>query len=200
MSETYTLAKGHWDDKWALALEFKLADFWIGAFWQRKERHFDLWLCLLPCLPIHLSVKLKDKRYLTEKAINASRCMECLCYHGAHKLTCSLITVEHLLRLVKAGEAREVRNREAWNHQRKSVAFWQSKFSVVKQENNRLRRRLNVNALQPTVRERAIEALKRLKGFDLNLEPEEVKRLYELNIRSLVEDFAAVEESEGITK
>jgi hypothetical protein len=30
--------------------EFKAVDAWIGAFWTQWE----LWLCLLPCLPLHL--------------------------------------------------------------------------------------------------------------------------------------------------
>jgi len=41
-----------------IRLEFKPEDFWIGAFWRSKDcgdsvRRFDLWVCLLPMLPIH---------------------------------------------------------------------------------------------------------------------------------------------------
>lgn len=42
-----------------LSLEFKLQDFWVGAFWKTSYTewsntvHFDLWLCLLPCFPLH---------------------------------------------------------------------------------------------------------------------------------------------------
>ena len=40
---------------WGVALEWKPADLWIGAFWRRARREdFDLWVCLLPCLPIHV--------------------------------------------------------------------------------------------------------------------------------------------------
>lgn len=51
---------------WKIRLEFKLQDLWIGAFW-RSERHvskevplvvvrtFELWLCLVPCLPVHVT-------------------------------------------------------------------------------------------------------------------------------------------------
>lgn len=42
------------------------------------------------------------------------------------------------------------------------------------------------------VEERVIEALKRLRGFDFNLDPQEAKKLYELNIQRLTEDFTAV--------
>lgn len=30
-------------------LEFKLQDLWVGAYW----RPGHLWVCLLPCLPLH---------------------------------------------------------------------------------------------------------------------------------------------------
>lgn len=32
-------------------LEWKLQDLWIGAYWQPG----NLWICLLPCVPIHVS-------------------------------------------------------------------------------------------------------------------------------------------------
>lgn len=38
-----------------VALEWKLQDLWIGAFWRTTEFGGDLWVCLLPCLPLHLS-------------------------------------------------------------------------------------------------------------------------------------------------
>jgi hypothetical protein len=42
---------GKWE--WVLGIEWKLADLWIGAFWKRKGHSLDIWVCLLPCLPIH---------------------------------------------------------------------------------------------------------------------------------------------------
>lgn len=36
-------------------LEWKLQDFWIGAFWKRTGNCIDLWVCLLPCVPLHIS-------------------------------------------------------------------------------------------------------------------------------------------------
>lgn len=43
-----------------LALEFKLADFWVGVFWKARAstgaRQFEIWVCLLPCLPLHFSL------------------------------------------------------------------------------------------------------------------------------------------------
>ena len=54
----------------SVRLEFKLADMWVGAFWRRSteegieegDKHativnrprLDVWVCLLPCLPIHI--------------------------------------------------------------------------------------------------------------------------------------------------
>lgn len=45
-----------------VALEFKLPDFWVGVFWKSAEelspmfaaKRLDVWVCLLPCLPIHI--------------------------------------------------------------------------------------------------------------------------------------------------
>ena len=47
-----------------IRLEFKLQDLWIGAFWRTTYRitdegeqpfSWDLWICLIPCLPIRLT-------------------------------------------------------------------------------------------------------------------------------------------------
>ena len=47
-----------------IALEYKLADMWVGMFWQRKEdavrRSLHIWVCIVPCLPIHLIIHLGD--------------------------------------------------------------------------------------------------------------------------------------------
>jgi hypothetical protein len=42
---------------WIWQLEFKLQDMWIGMFWRRGGSTFDLWICLLPCFPIHLEIQ-----------------------------------------------------------------------------------------------------------------------------------------------
>lgn len=41
-----------------IALQFKLQDMWIGAYWS-NDSEFDkvqwsVWICLLPCLPIFI--------------------------------------------------------------------------------------------------------------------------------------------------
>jgi hypothetical protein len=40
--------------------EFKVEDAWVGAFWKHQPwtnggfERFDLWVCLLPCVPLHV--------------------------------------------------------------------------------------------------------------------------------------------------
>lgn len=49
-----------------IRLEFKIEDMWVGLFWRRKRWHgdpqsggpciqTDVWICLVPCLPIHIT-------------------------------------------------------------------------------------------------------------------------------------------------
>ena len=48
-------------------IEFKLEDFWIGAFWKQTTvvrydkapdgytgNRVDVWICVVPCFPLHL--------------------------------------------------------------------------------------------------------------------------------------------------
>ncbi len=39
-----------------MRLEWKLADCWIGAFWKREPGGFHLWICLIPCIPLHIQI------------------------------------------------------------------------------------------------------------------------------------------------
>lgn len=47
----------------SVRIEWKPADLWVGAYWRKtevenrdKERtRYDLWICLLPMVPIHLT-------------------------------------------------------------------------------------------------------------------------------------------------
>lgn len=34
-------------------LEFKLADMWIGAYSEHNKYRADIWICLIPCVPLH---------------------------------------------------------------------------------------------------------------------------------------------------
>lgn len=48
-----------------LRVEFKLSDCWIGAFWRTSYNEWnqryetDLWICLLPCVPLRFTWKAK---------------------------------------------------------------------------------------------------------------------------------------------
>lgn len=35
--------------------EWKVQDLWIGAYWKRTGEFWDLWICLIPCMPLHIS-------------------------------------------------------------------------------------------------------------------------------------------------
>lgn len=47
---------------WSVGLswqfEWKVQDAWVGAFWKSSESKLfhggDLWVCLLPCIPLHV--------------------------------------------------------------------------------------------------------------------------------------------------
>lgn len=52
---------------WMLDLEVKLPDCWVGAFWRTFRDdgvcELDVWVCLLPCLPLHFYlVRRHDER------------------------------------------------------------------------------------------------------------------------------------------
>jgi hypothetical protein len=44
------------EKRWKVRLEWKLEDFWIGVFWKvgRIPCGTDIWICLIPCVPIHI--------------------------------------------------------------------------------------------------------------------------------------------------
>lgn len=37
--------------------EFKPADAWIGAFWRQSQGILHIWICLIPCVPLHVEVR-----------------------------------------------------------------------------------------------------------------------------------------------
>ena len=60
--------------KFKVKFEFCLRDLWVGAFWRRTEEHWvsqaadgkipvhqdsrlDIWVCLVPCFPLHVRVR-----------------------------------------------------------------------------------------------------------------------------------------------
>lgn len=41
-------------------LEFKKEDLWVGVYWRGVPWadaywRYDIWLCVLPCLPVHVT-------------------------------------------------------------------------------------------------------------------------------------------------
>jgi len=40
---------------WSCRVEYKLRDMSIGVYWVTEGHCLDAWICVLPCLPIHLS-------------------------------------------------------------------------------------------------------------------------------------------------
>ena len=44
--------------RWFVRIERKPQDCWIGVFWKRGYPWaFDMWICVLPMLPVHLGWK-----------------------------------------------------------------------------------------------------------------------------------------------
>jgi len=41
------------NSRWRVRLEWKLADAWVGCYWANHGGYSDVWICLLPCLPLH---------------------------------------------------------------------------------------------------------------------------------------------------
>ena len=40
---------------WNIDWKFKIEDFWIGVFWKRDGNCLDMYICIIPCFPIHFS-------------------------------------------------------------------------------------------------------------------------------------------------
>lgn len=43
-----------------IQLEWKLADCWIGVFWKRDKHTLHIWVCIVPCLPLHAQVLISN--------------------------------------------------------------------------------------------------------------------------------------------
>ena len=52
--------------RWAVALIFEPRDLWVGVYWDRYwemgERPIDLYICIVPMLPIRLSYAPRRKK------------------------------------------------------------------------------------------------------------------------------------------
>jgi hypothetical protein len=48
--------------RWFVRVEWKMQDCWIGVYWCRDyPKQLDVWLCVLPMLPIHFGWKAQVK-------------------------------------------------------------------------------------------------------------------------------------------
>jgi hypothetical protein len=37
-------------------IEFVPNDLWIGVYWRRRYHQTDIYICLIPCFPLHLII------------------------------------------------------------------------------------------------------------------------------------------------
>lgn len=44
-----------------IKIKFKKEDCWIGCYWEKIHDSWKIWVCLIPCLPICISIK-RDTR------------------------------------------------------------------------------------------------------------------------------------------
>ncbi len=38
---------------WFIRIEWVPQDCWVGLHWKNTKDRIDIWLCLIPCFPIH---------------------------------------------------------------------------------------------------------------------------------------------------
>jgi hypothetical protein len=36
--------------------EVKLADLWIGVYWEWSQDVLEIWICFVPCIPLHIQI------------------------------------------------------------------------------------------------------------------------------------------------
>ena len=57
--------------------EWKIEDLWVGVFWRHTAAQFDegsfplftdVWVCLVPCLPLHITIQRKTPPLMSEAA------------------------------------------------------------------------------------------------------------------------------------
>lgn len=40
--------------RWHIEIKWEPRDLWVGVYWTRATLSFHVYVCLLPCVPIHL--------------------------------------------------------------------------------------------------------------------------------------------------
>lgn len=69
-----------------LRFEWKVQDLWLGVFWKHNTMRTDIWICLLPCVPLHVSIwrvrclrcdALVKRLYTDSAGVIEACCIEC---------------------------------------------------------------------------------------------------------------------------
>lgn len=65
---------------WSIAWEYKLADCWVGVFWDLRRcghtvtldtgqvvvpKEWHIWICFVPCLPLHVVIPSEAKEVIS---------------------------------------------------------------------------------------------------------------------------------------
>lgn len=40
---------------WRAHFELKWRDIWVGLYWKQIGNCIDVWICFIPCIPLHIS-------------------------------------------------------------------------------------------------------------------------------------------------
>jgi hypothetical protein len=63
---------------WFVRLEWKPQDCWFGVFWKRRDPYeFDLWVCLLPMVPLHVGWTTWEDPPATDRCPDETTCLNC---------------------------------------------------------------------------------------------------------------------------
>ena len=46
--------------KFRMQFELKIKDLWVGAQWRVWGNCVDIWICLIPCVPLHIQWQWHD--------------------------------------------------------------------------------------------------------------------------------------------
>jgi hypothetical protein len=41
---------------WSVSVERKFQDLWIGIYWRADDLTIDVWICFVPCFPLHITI------------------------------------------------------------------------------------------------------------------------------------------------
>jgi hypothetical protein len=52
---------------WILELQWKPQDWLIGVSWENQPYRIDIWICIIPCLPIHYASPSDETDYKHEQ-------------------------------------------------------------------------------------------------------------------------------------